>query len=307
MSGEERYFVTRHARPARDKSLEDPVSRQYPDLTEKGVEQTRAKAKGQIADMIRNAPERAVIIIGATSDQPRTKQTAELYGDALAEYQHETKKEDVTVITKQQIEKMVSENARTQDKTEGAFMPGQIMIVVRRIQELIASNPGKKVVIDYPLMVKQLAYKFENRWTDENGNKTEYFSEILKKHNNNHADAGKDWIANGGKLTLDDGRIIYGPLPEKVAKEYLQGIRRLRSFAEKYVGNRPLIVGEVGHQWDMDALITYLASQGKVNKDTFEAVTGGEIAGETEMTEFVLSDRGVHLKYRGKDFAVEGK
>ncbi len=308
MRDESRYFATRHAKPERNKSAEDPASKEYPDLTEGGVEQAKEKARGQILDLIKDAPEGAVILIGATSDQPRTKQTAEIYGDELAAVQREVKEENLVVITKSDIEAMVPEAVRGsisgQDKKQKSFMPGQIIGIVKKIEEIIRVNAGKKIVIDYPLMVKQLAYKYNNRWTDQAGNKTEYFSAILKKYNNNHEEAGKDWLANQGRLELPDGKVIQGPLPEQVGREYFEGAKRLHDFAKQYIGDRPLVVGEVGHQWDLDALVTSLANKGKVDNEAFERVTGGAIAGETEMTEFIVTDEGTRVKYRGKEFAV---
>lgn len=307
--GESHYFATRHAKPERNKTLEDPASQVYPDLTERGVAQAREKAKGQIFGLVKDAAEGAVILIGATSDQPRTKQTAEIYGDELAVIQRETKDENLVVITKSDIEAMIPEEVRKSftdpDKKDKSFMPGQIARVVKNIEQIIQANPGKKIIIDYPLTVKQLAYKYNNRWTDKAGNKTEYFSAILKKHNNNHEAAGKDWIANQGRLELSDGKVLQGPIPEQVGKDYFEGVNRLHDFARQYIGDRPLVVGEVGHQWDLDALVTSLANKGKVDREAFERVTGGDIAGETEMTEFVVTDKETKVKYRGKEFVIE--
>lgn len=286
----ERYFATRHARPERNKSESDPASEEYPDITVEGVEQAREKARGEILDLINDSPEGSVLFIGATSDQPRTKQTAEIYGDALAEYSREADSDDILVVTKSEIEEMSDEDGSKGYKKR-----------VEKLQKLIDANPDKKIVLDYPLMVKQLAYKYDDRWTDKQGNKTEYFTEILKKHGGSHDEAGKDWIANNGELILEDGRILNGPLPEKVAQDYLEGINRVKDFVKKHVSDRPVIIGNVGHQWDIDALVTYL-SRGKVDDKLFQEVTGGEIARETEMTSFEIDEGVVTLKYRGNEF-----
>ncbi len=298
----ENFFATRHAKPERYKTDIDPASKEYPDLTERGVEQAQEKARGEISDLINSAPENAVILIGATSDQPRTKQTAEIYGDELAKIQKDTHDENILVLTKKDIEAMADSQDNNTNKP--GFAIGETVKVVKNIESIIKDNAEKKVVVDYPLMVKQLAYKYNNRWTDQNGNKTEYFSEILKKYNNNHEEAGKDWIANQGKLELPGGHIIHGPNPAQVGAEYLEGVRRLFDFAKKYIGERPLIVGEIGHQWDLDALVTYLSNNGKVDEESFIKATGGEIAGETEMTQFSLSNKEVKLKYRDREFTI---
>ncbi len=294
----ESFFTTRHARPERNKTGEDLASKEYPDLTEVGVEQAKERAQRDILKLIKDAPRGAVVLIGATSDQPRTKQTAEIYGDGLSLVQKEMDN-DIIVLSKHQVEDMAGN-----DNPGKGFSPQGIIRAVKKINEIIEANPDKKVVVDYPLMVKQLAYKYKNRWTDQAGKKTEYFSEVLKKHSNSHEEAGKDWIANAGKLELSDGRLLQGPVPAQVAEEYLEGAKRLRDFARKYIGDRPLIVGEVGHQWDLDALVTYLASGGKVDLESFNRVTGGDIAGETEMVEFSIDDQKTRVKYRGKEFSV---
>lgn len=302
---QEHYFATRHARPAREAKEGDPVSREYPDLTEYGVEQARERARNEIFDLVRSAPEKAVVFIGGTSDQPRTKQTAEIYGDALSALKEELEQENVTVITKSDIDQMVAKNigeeaVKTAAK-EKAFMPGQIIRVVKKLQELVANSQGK-VIIDYPLMLKELAYKYKNRWTDQKGVKTEYFSEVLKKHGQDHYSAGEDWIENQGRLEVG-GKVIQGPNPQEVAEDYLHGLKRLRNFVEKNAPGRPVVVGEVGHQWDLDALVTYLANEGKVDFEGYKKVSQEQgIMKEAEMTEVVVEPEKSIVRYRGKEF-----
>jgi len=298
----EEFFATRHATPERNKTATDPASKEYPDLTVGGVEQAKEKARTEVLKLIPDAPPGAVILIGATSDQPRTKQTAKIYGDELARLQSEKADETLLVLTKDEIEKLGNAPAQEHGLEKKGF--AAIAQAVRSIEKVIRENPEKKVVVDYPLMVRELAYKYNNRWTTTDGKKTSYFTEILKKHGNNHEEAGKDWIANQGRLELSDGRVLHGPTPEDVAREYLHGVKRLKDFAQKYTGGRPLIVGEVGHQWDIDALVTYLGSGGTVDRETFEEITGGTIAGETEMTEFKIGSNTIEVKYRGKTFTV---
>ena len=289
----EHFFSTRHARSERHKSEADPASTEYPYLTEQGVEQARERAKEEILNLVNASPERAVIFIGATSDQPRTKQTAEIYGDTLSQYSKETKAEDVLVFSKNEVEAMAGKPG-SKSKTRA----------VEALQATAEANPDKKIVIGYPTMIKELNLQHDNRWNDSKGNKTEYLSELLKKHENNHTEAVKDWIASGGKLSLEDGRVLHGPLPEKVAQDYLAGLRRMGKFVKKYAGDRPVVIGEVSHQWDIDALVTYLA-KGKVDYEAFEEVSGGELIEETEMTSFEINDGKITTNYRGREFVVE--
>jgi phosphohistidine phosphatase SixA len=302
---QERYFVTRHARPAREAKEDDPISKEYPDLTKYGVEQARKRAINEIFNLIRSAPEKAVVFIGGTSDQPRTKQTAEIYGDALSTLKEKLEHENVTVITKSDIDQMVTENveeeaAKTAAK-EKAFMPGQIIKVVKRLQDLVANSQGK-VIIDYPLMLKELAYKYKNRWTDQKGSKTEYFAEVLKKHGQDHYSAGEDWIENQGRLEVGS-KVLQGPNPQEVAEDYLHGLKRLRNFVEKNAPGRPVVVGEVGHQWDLDALVTYLSNNGKVDFEGYKKISQGQgIMKEAEMTEVVVEPEKSVVRYRGQEF-----
>lgn len=298
---DEQFFATRHARPERNKTEADLASKDYPDLTEGGVEQAKERARVEISNLIDKAPEGSVIIIAATSDQPRTKQTAEIYGDELAEMQKERNNDNLLVITKTDVEAMTSGD---EEKNNTGFSLSRTINTVKKLDQIVNSNKDKKIVIDYPLMIKELAYKYHNRWTDQSGKKTEYFSEILKKYNNNHEEAGKDWMTNQGRLELPDGRTINGPKPEQVGAEYFQGVQRLHDFVKEYIGERPLIIGEVGHQWDLDALITYLGNQGKVDQQSFEKITGGQFAGEAEMAEFLINDKETKVKYRNKEFVV---
>lgn len=307
----EQYFATRHARPEREAKAGDPASREYPDLTEQGVAKARERARGEIFELIDSAPEGSVVFIGGTSDQPRTKQTAEIYGDELAGLKREIGDEKTIVITKTDIDRMVAdrvgEEAVKQAVKEKTFMPGQIIKVAESLKEIIRENPEKKVVIDYPLMLKELAYKYKNRWTDQKGNKTEYFDEVLKKHNKNHYAAGEDWLANQGRLEIGD-RVIQGPLPQEVAEDYLNGLKRLREFVQKNVPGRPVVVSEVGHQWDLDALVTYLANNRRVDYEGYKKVSQGQgIMKEAEMTEIAIDPNNPEesfIRYRGTKFPV---
>ena len=166
---QEHYFTTRHARPARDASEADAKSKDYSDLTEHGVEQAHERARNEITDLIKKVPEKAVIFIGGASDQARTKQTAEIYGEALAASKQDLEQSGIFVITKRDIDSMVGEH-------QG------IGKTIEKLREMIARHEGK-VIIDYPLRLKELSYK--NRWTDREGKKTEYFTAVLKKHNQN--------------------------------------------------------------------------------------------------------------------------
>ena len=181
--------------------------------------------------------------------------------------------------------------------------------VLQQVTDYLRNEePGKKIVITFPVQLKGFAYRFNDRWTTKGGKKTEYFSEILRKYNNDHTLAGLDWLENQGVLTTKDGREIQGPNPTQVAKDYLESLRRLREFAGKHT-DRPIVIGGVGHQWDLDAVVTYLASGGKdVTIENFRQLVGDPekpLIGEAEMFGFSISEEKTTVDYRGKQLTID--
>lgn len=67
-----------------------------------------------------------------------------------------------------------------------------------------------------------------------------------------------------------------------------------------------MVVGEVGHSWDLDAVACYLA-KGKVDKESFHEVCGGKIINESEMiSDIIVTPEGkTSVKYRGREFQFE--
>lgn len=319
----EQSFISRHTTPERNKTENDLQSKQYPDLTEGGVEKAKERAKNEILELIKNAPEGAVVFIGGVSDQARTAQTAEIYGDALEEVIYDqTNNEEIEVVTKKNIDELISasnkKRAREVAKQDYGRSLAQIDSdtaktpdyedVLQQITEYLKSeNPEKKIVVTFPVQLKGFSYGFHDRWTTNGGKKTEYFSEVLKKHNNDHTPAGLDWLENQGLLTTKDGRKIQGPHPTQVAKDYLESLRRLREFAGKHT-DRPLVIGGVGHQWDLDAVVTYLASGGTdVTIENFRKLVGDQekpLIGEAEMFDFSIGGEETSVNYRGQQLTI---
>jgi len=320
----EQSFITRHTTPERNKTESDPQSKQYPDLTEGGVEKAKERAKNEILELIKKAPEGAVIFIGGVSDQARTAQTAEIYGDALEEVIYDqTSNDEIEVVTKKNIDELTkasnkkraaevakqdSERSLAQIDSDVAKTPNFEDVLQQITDYLKSENPEKKIVITFPAQLKGFSYGFHDRWTTNGGKKTEYFSEVLKKHNNDHTPAGLDWLENQGTLTTKDGREIQGPNPTQVAKDYLESLRRLREFAGKHT-DRPIVIGGVGHQWDLDAVVTYLASGGKdVTIENFRKLVGDQdkpLIGEAEMFDFSIGENQTTVDYRGKQLTID--
>lgn len=287
----EQSFLTRHSTPARNKTAEDPQSSEYNGLTEMGVKKAAEKAKSEILDLIKKAPKGVVVFIGAASDQPRTKQTVEIYGNALQEVASDN---NIRVITKEEISG-ISQN--------GAIGFTATLKQIKSILDKESKN--KKIVIAFPLQIKGLSYGYKNRWMKD-GKKTEYFKELLAKHNQDYTAAGLDWLKNRGILIKNNGQEIHGPEPAQIAKEMLASLERLRIFATTYT-DRPVIIGGVGHQWDLDSLITYLATDKQsVDYEDFKKITSNAsepFIGESEMFDFNFEDESIDLNYRSKTWS----
>ena len=101
----------------------------------------------------------------------------------------------------------------------------------------------------------------------------------------------EDWFDNQGII----GDLV-GPNPKEVAEQQLAGIERLREFAKKYISNRPLVIGSVGHSFNLDAVAVYLANNGEVNKESFEQMKA-KMIGETKMIKISERDGKQVLEY----------
>jgi hypothetical protein len=138
-----------------------------------------------------------------------------------------------------------------------------------------------------------------NPWTDGKGGYSEFTKTLLRMGGDNESESVKAWFRSGGKV----GNLT-GPKPEEVAKNHLRGLERLREFAVKYVKDRPMGVGAVGHSWNMDALAVYLANNGVVDEAGFEKV-GSKMIGESEFGMVELTEDGkAKLVYRGNEYEI---
>lgn len=274
------FFFARHSIKADKKKPEDAESQQYKGITEKGVELSRQKAQ-EVLKMLDQAEAGSVLFIGGASEQIRTKSTGKVFGDEIKEILARDGRNDILALTEADIA----------DRQKGYTE------IVQGVSDKINASPDKKVLIDYPMLMKEFSMKM---WLDEKGNFSEYTNKLLAKNNNNSTAAMKDWIESEGKL--DD---MTGPNPTKIAEDSLEGIERLREFAKKYIKDRPVIVGAVGHSWNFDALAVYLANNGKVNGEGFAKV-GGELIKDSEIGMVEIDKEGsAVLKYKGKEFPIE--
>ena len=265
------FFTTRHSIKPKG---EDLPSDQYEGISESGVELAQERTE-DILKMIDQAEAGTVMVIGGASESARTGSTARVYGDRAKEIITETEREDLIVITAEDIEE---ENGYSNK--------------VRKIRELVEANPDKKVIIDIPLFLSGFAM---DRWMDEDGNFGPYTLDLLERHGKDMDGAVEEWIATGGKMGD-----LEGPDPQAVAEEHLESIEKLNSFVKKHIPDRPIIIGSVGHSWNLDALAVYLANDGQVNTEGWKKVGARQI-GETEPIKLingklVYGDRELNLE-----------
>jgi hypothetical protein len=262
----ENFFGTRHSLKP---SGEDEQSENYKGISEFGVELARERA-ADILEIMKNEPEGTIMFLAGASEISRTKNTAKIYSEEIDKILTDSDNEEISLISKNDIVNIANEKDVAGEK------PGYTEIATK-IAEEIKTNPDKKYIIDLPMFIKEFEFG-NNRWTDKNGNFTEYLNQLIEKHGRDINECLKDWIKNEGKL-----KDMSGPNPTEMAKEQLQGIKRLAEFADRYLeGDRNLIIGFVGHSWTMDALAVYLTNNGVVDIAGFNKI-GGQVIAETQM------------------------
>ncbi|MAF79737.1 hypothetical protein CL629_01520 [bacterium] len=266
MRGED--FFTRHSTKPKD---EDPESSEFSGISEKGVELAKERA-GEILANLEKQENGTVMLISGVSEMPRTKSTAMIYGQEIKNIIELQKIDDVLVFLPEDL-----------GNIDGYTNKVNFLI------EQIKANPNKKIVLDFPLFIKELSFK--DRWADEEGNLSEYTKQLLERNSDDDEEAMKDWFDNQGRI--DD---LIGPNPTEVAEQQLAGIERLREFAKKYISDRPLVIGSVGHSWSLDAVAVYLANNGEINKESFEKMKA-KMIGETKMIKLSERDGKQVLEY----------
>lgn len=248
-------------------------SEEYKGISEKGVELAREQAQKWL-ELLKNAPEKSVLLLSPTSEQIRTKSSMRAVAEEMKSFSSKDESSDVSIITEADF----FDPKLTYNEMIG--------IITSKIEEA----PDKKFVVSAPLFIKGFALG-AGRWTDQKGNPTPYLLDLMERNGGDDQSCLEDWVANEGR-SGDLG----GPNPTSVAEEHLEGIKKLESFAKRYLSDRPIVVGAVGHSWNLDALAIYLANNGKVDSEGLEKVGGTMI---TEMEPIVLTsdENGEKLKY----------
>lgn len=286
---QENFFATRHSIKPK---AGDPESELYSGVSEKGVDLARERAK-EILEIINNEPAGTVMFLAGSSEAPRAKNAARIYGEEMDRILESSNNEEILTISNKNI-KDISE------KEDGSGEKPGYNQIIENIIEKIKANPEKKVIVDFPMFIKEFAFG-NDRWTDKDGKYTEYVNELLAKYNNDAEECLKDWIVNEGKLGN-----LSGPNPTEMAEEQLYGVKRLAEFAKQYLGeDRNLLIGSVGHSWNLDALAVYLANNGRVDIEGYEKV-GGKMIKETQLMRVGKDKTGkACLFYNNNEYPLE--
>jgi hypothetical protein len=266
---ENEFFTTRHSIKPEGEDIE---SSEFAGISDKGVELAKERGREILADL-KKSEKGTIMFIGGVSESPRTKSTTMVYGHEIRNIIQEQGNDDVLVFLSDDLKQIKGYS----DK-------------VKFLSEQILKNPDKKIIFDLPLFIKE--FSRNNRWTNKGGELTEYAQELLHRNNDNDEESMKDWFENQGKIGS-----LTGPNPREVAEEHLAGINRLREFAKEYIQtDRPLIIGSVGHGWNLDAMAVYLANHGEVNKEAFEELQAKAIR-ETKIIRIVEKEGRQVLEY----------
>jgi hypothetical protein len=264
----EKIFFSRHSERIDSPQTGEqtkPESASYPGLTDYGVEKAREQTNVLI-DMIDQSSKDAVVFIGGSSEEKRTKSTSKIFGDTLTK--HYKEQPDVVVIspTKSKSSKFLN------------FAKG-----------IISGNPNKKVIINRPIFLKEFSLRPIFR-EPKTGKPTKLNKSLYDIGNHTEEGAIETLMKNPD-------------LVQKLAERQIKGINRLKNFARNVIPDRELIIGFVSHGWILDALASYLANGGKAGPEGFKA-TGGKMIEESEIGKIIICDGNIKFNYRGTDYEI---
>ena len=273
----ENDFFTRHSVKPKGDDLE---SQDYDGISEQGVELAKQRAQEILAGLD-EAEGGSVLFLGGASEMNRTKSTALVYGHEIKQILSEQNRQDVVVFMPEDVKDLQGYSKK-----------------VEYLIDQIKANPDKKFILDFPMFLKNFGI-YGERWRDENDQPLPYLKKLLYVAGNNEESAMSEWFKDQGKIDN-----LIGPNPKEIAEEQLVGIKRLREFAEKYLQDRPLIIGSVGHSWNLDAVAVYLANNGEVDFDSFENMRARMIK-ETGMIRLEKKDDKPVLCYGDLEIPLE--
>ncbi len=130
-------FFTRHSTRPKEG---DPESAEFEGVSEKGVELARERAR-EILESLDGLENGTIMFVGATSEIPRTKSTALIYGNEIKKILLKETRDDVLIFMPEDLEKI-----------EG--YSNKINYLVNQI----TTNPDKKIIIDISLFIKEFSF-----------------------------------------------------------------------------------------------------------------------------------------------------
>lgn len=285
MEGAE-FFITRHTK--KPKGVES-VAKEYPGVSEEGVE----LAKKRVVDIIswvESLPNGSIIALLGISPMERTRSTMKIYAESLRESLKD--KKGFILVTRDEIKNLYKEEKGVHKTIEA-------------IRKKIEENQTAKVIIEFPLVIKEFS---DPKWFNpEDKDKTlderrlsPYIDHLggIKRFREQRDQAIKQWFDEKGMVNNEQ----LGPNPKEIAEGHLRALYRLWNFTRKIFPDKPLNIVIVGHSLEMDAFFTFLANEGQINSRGFEKIGGLEFQ-ETEPAKIKLNEDGtIELNYRGKSF-----
>jgi len=264
-----RIILTRHSKKP------DPEDPTYKGLSKSGVALARKSAQDIIQYIIKS-PSKSVIFLCGALDEVRTRSTEQIYGEEIKKALSRRPNEYI-VITNEDI---ALENPNQRNDY---------------LKALIDKNPHKKVVVTIPMSIDEFSLR-KKGWFTQDGQLTEFSKKLFEKVGNDEQQALRYWLAHQGNV---DG--LKGPKPIEVAKSYAQGIKRLEAMERWYAGKRPYVTGLVGHSMELDTYLTWVATGGRIDLESYERLNqGGGMIKETELATITSNPVTTSVSYRGK-------
>jgi hypothetical protein len=292
----DKVYIWRHSIKPTEGDKESSI---YQGISEGGVKKARDAVQGILKKLEEAAPG-TVMFLGGVSEEIRTASTARVYGEELKRLVGDNSK--YLVVTERDLAE--GKYGTKQVYEQGSHPQQQIQ---ENIKYIIAQNPKKKIVFDVPMVMEDLSSRTRGGkigWFDENGKPTKYTKALMDRVGGKDQNkALKYWIEKNNPEIQG----MYGPKPIEVAQRYARAINNLEKSLHQFVGDRPLITGLVGHSWEADTFLAYLAGDGNKNisvKNLDKIANNRGMIKETERAELVYGNTGMFLHYREKEHRV---
>lgn len=292
--------VMHHATDATHAIPTDSRSERYSEITQSGVELAKARIKPLI-ELVNKSAQNAVVFVAGTSDALVAQSSVDLYGDILKDELGKGQRNVVITFRDLKVLFPTLEPIRTvQDLFQNGY---KYKDVIQRLSEIVKQYSDKRVIIGFPLFMKELSMQ-KIGWVDSEGNFNKIANYLESKSPNNWYEQMVYWLENEHD-GITDG--IPGPKPIDIANGYITAVNRLNQFAHKHIlgsNQRPLVIGLVAHNWDIDLYLTKMAT-GKVDVSSFKKVAQGSVIGDSECALVQIEPDNTAVFYRGRSFSPQ--